>query len=62
MIGPIVGKFRKRLVLDLSVSIGLGVAAGYVFWYGWHLPSVRRRDEYYLKYEQKKLGHSEQGI
>jgi len=31
-IAPIVGKFRKRVILDLSAGIGLGVAAGFAFW------------------------------
>ncbi|KAL4062605.1 cytochrome-c oxidase subunit VIIa [Scleroderma citrinum] len=36
-IAPITGKLRKRLWLDLSVALGLGVAAAYGFWYGVHL-------------------------
>ncbi|KZT56896.1 cytochrome-c oxidase, partial [Calocera cornea HHB12733] len=51
---PIVGKLRKRLVLDLTCSIGLGIAMGYSYWYGIHLPSVRRRDDYYLKLERER--------
>ncbi|GHJ88455.1 hypothetical protein NliqN6_4857 [Naganishia liquefaciens] len=53
-VAPIIGKFRKRLILDLSVAIGLGTAAGYGYWYGVHLPNARVRDLYYLKYEQNK--------
>ena len=32
-IAPITGKLRKRFWLDLSVALGLGVSAGYAFWY-----------------------------
>ena len=31
-IQPITGRLRKRLWLDLSVALGLGVAAGYTYW------------------------------
>jgi len=53
-IAPITGKLRRRLITDLSVAMGLGVSGGYLFWYGYVLPSVRRREEFYLKYEQSK--------
>jgi len=53
-IAPITGKLRRRLITDLSVGMGLGVAGGYIFWYGWHLPDVKRREEFYLKYESEK--------
>ncbi|KAJ9106127.1 hypothetical protein QFC21_001269 [Naganishia friedmannii] len=53
-VAPIVGKLRKRLILDLTVALGLGTASGYVYWYGFHLPASRTRDLYYLKYEQNK--------
>ncbi|KAF9224017.1 hypothetical protein BS17DRAFT_780355 [Gyrodon lividus] len=36
-IAPITGKLRKRLWLDLSVALGLGVTSAYAFWYGSHL-------------------------
>jgi cytochrome c oxidase subunit 7 len=32
-IAPITGKLRKRLWLDLTCALGLGVAAGYAYWY-----------------------------
>jgi len=28
---------------------------GYLFWYGYHVPAVRRRDIYYDKLEREKL-------
>lgn len=32
-IAPIVGKLRKRALLDLSLGIGLGFSAAYAFWW-----------------------------
>ena len=32
-IAPITGKLRKRFWLDLGCALGLGVSAGYAFWY-----------------------------
>ncbi|QRW16964.1 hypothetical protein RhiXN_04966 [Rhizoctonia solani] len=48
-IAPITGKLRKRLILDITAALGLGTAAGYGYWYGIHLPSVRHREEFYRK-------------
>ncbi|KAF2742759.1 cytochrome c oxidase family protein-like protein [Sporormia fimetaria CBS 119925] len=54
-IKPITGMLRRRIVLDLSVSIGLGVAAGYGWWYeGYHVPAVRHRDAFYQKIEDER--------
>ncbi|EMD38958.1 hypothetical protein CERSUDRAFT_81752 [Gelatoporia subvermispora B] len=53
-IAPITGKLRKRFWLDLTVSLGLGVSAGYAFWYGVHLPKVQKQEEFYLKLERQK--------
>lgn len=36
-IAPITGKLRKRLWMDLSLALGLGISAGYTYW------SVHRR-------------------
>lgn len=54
-IAPIVGKLRKRAILDLSLGIGLGFSAAYAFWYGYHLKAVERRENFYLKLEKEKL-------
>jgi len=54
-IAPIVGKLRKRMILDLSLGIGLGISGAYAFWYGFHLPKVERRENFYLKLEKEKL-------
>ncbi|KAF2477164.1 cytochrome c oxidase family protein-like protein [Lindgomyces ingoldianus] len=51
---PIVGMLRRAAVLDISVALGLGTAAGYGFWYGYHVPSVRHRDAFYQKIEDER--------
>ncbi|KAH7136066.1 hypothetical protein B0J11DRAFT_519845 [Dendryphion nanum] len=53
-IKPITGMLRRTVVLDLSVAIGLGVAAGYGWWYGYHVPAVRHRDAFYQQIEEKR--------
>ncbi|KAF8269804.1 COX7A, subunit VIIa of cytochrome c oxidase [Lactarius quietus] len=53
-IAPITGKLRKRLWLDLSCGLGLGISAAYAYWYGIHLKSVQRQEEFYLKLERQR--------
>ncbi|CAD6572018.1 MAG: hypothetical protein TREMPRED_000436 [Tremellales sp. Tagirdzhanova-0007] len=52
---PIVGKLRRKLIADLSIAMGLGVSCGYLYWYSVHIPAMKKRDDFYLKYEAKKL-------
>ncbi|THV02467.1 cytochrome-c oxidase, subunit VIIa [Dendrothele bispora CBS 962.96] len=59
MIAPIVGKLRKRFIVDLSCSLGLGTAAAYAYWYGSHLKAVERQENFYLKLEKEKLASSQ---
>ncbi|GAB1732362.1 hypothetical protein NU195Hw_g7306t1 [Hortaea werneckii] len=54
MVKPITGMLRRGLVLDLSVAFGLGTASGYFWWYGFHMPAVRRRDLFYAKLEDQR--------
>ncbi|KIM65990.1 hypothetical protein SCLCIDRAFT_22210 [Scleroderma citrinum Foug A] len=58
-IAPITGKLRKRLWLDLSVALGLGVAAAYGFWYGIHLKAVQRQESFYLRLERNRAQEQE---
>ncbi|KAI6249722.1 Cytochrome c oxidase subunit 9, mitochondrial [Erysiphe necator] len=53
-IKPITGMLRRGLVLDLSIAFGLGTSFGYLFWYGVHIPKVRKRDYYYTKLEEER--------
>ncbi|ORY78582.1 cytochrome c oxidase family protein-like protein, partial [Protomyces lactucae-debilis] len=50
------GKLRKQLMVDLSVAFGLGIGGGYAFWFGYHIPAVRKRDAYYAKLESQGTG------
>src|SRR5579871_4595105 len=51
---PIVGKLRRQILLDISVAFGVGMTMGYLFWYGYHVPAVRRRDIYYERLERER--------
>ncbi|KAL4796288.1 hypothetical protein BDV19DRAFT_388427 [Aspergillus venezuelensis] len=53
-IAPITGMLRRNLVLDLSTAFGFGTTFGYLWWYGYHLPRVRARDNYYNRLEQER--------
>ncbi|KAH8599373.1 hypothetical protein B0O99DRAFT_505071 [Bisporella sp. PMI_857] len=55
---PITGMLRRTLVLDLSVAFGLGTVAGYAFWYGYHVPAVRKRDLFYSKLEDQRAANA----
>ncbi|KIK08827.1 hypothetical protein K443DRAFT_83836 [Laccaria amethystina LaAM-08-1] len=55
MIAPITGKLRKRFWLDVGCSIGLGVAAGYAYWYGVHLKALERQENFYIKLERDRV-------
>ncbi|EOQ99508.1 hypothetical protein E3P92_03257 [Wallemia ichthyophaga] len=53
-IAPITGKFRKGVIRDISVSLGLGTALGYAYWHIFHIPKATRRDQFYLKLAAEK--------
>ncbi|TVY68934.1 Cytochrome c oxidase subunit 7A [Lachnellula suecica] len=59
-VAPITGMLRRGLVLDLSVAGGLGTTFGYLFWYGYHVPAVRKRDAFYSKLEDKRAAEAGQ--
>ncbi|PNY29571.1 Cytochrome c oxidase subunit 7A [Tolypocladium capitatum] len=53
-IKPITGILRRRLILDLTIGLGAGVAMANWFWYGFHMPRTNLRDAYYNKLEEKR--------
>jgi len=57
-IAPVVGKLRKRLILDLSAGIGLGTAAGFGYWYWVKVPTVRREEAFYIKYAAERAANA----
>ncbi|RKP39142.1 hypothetical protein BJ085DRAFT_19362 [Dimargaris cristalligena] len=48
-IAPITGKVRRAIIFDISLGLGLGIAGGYAFWYGAHVPGIKRNEIYYAK-------------
>lgn len=44
-------KLPQRYGTPANGITGLGVTAGYAFWYGYHVPTVRQRDAFYEKLE-----------
>ncbi|EKD02770.1 cytochrome-c oxidase [Trichosporon asahii var. asahii CBS 8904] len=55
-VAPITGMLKKRLLFDIGAGLGLGFAGGYAFWYGVHVPMMKKRDNYYAKLDAKKYG------
>ncbi|KAF8074827.1 cytochrome-c oxidase subunit VIIa [Lyophyllum atratum] len=53
-IAPITGMLRKRFWLDLTCALGLGTAAGYGYWYGYHLKHLERQENFYIKLERER--------
>jgi len=53
-IKPITGMLRRNLILDLGIALGLGVAMGNLFWYGYHMPRIVARDNFYKKLEDER--------
>ncbi|KXN87424.1 hypothetical protein AN958_08855 [Leucoagaricus sp. SymC.cos] len=58
-IAPIVGKLRKRFFIDLSCAFGLGIGAGYAYWYGVHLKALERQENFYVKLERERVQASQ---
>ncbi|KAK3954419.1 hypothetical protein QBC32DRAFT_88464 [Pseudoneurospora amorphoporcata] len=53
-IRPITGMFRRGLMLDLGISLGLGFVFANAYWYGYHVPRTNARDAYYKKLEEER--------
>lgn len=43
-------------ITDFLDYAGLGTTVGYLYWYGYHVPAVRKRDLFYAKLEEKREG------
>lgn len=54
MIAPITGKFRRQVIKDISLGLGLGALGGAAWWNLYHLPKAAQRDAYYAKLEASK--------
>lgn len=49
-----VAELKSGVIHDTNSSQGLGTTFGYLWWYGFHLPRVRRRDQFYAKLEDER--------
>jgi len=58
-IRPIVGIVRKQLYFDLVVALGGGTAVAYGYWYGYYLPSVKKRRDFYVNLEKEMAAERE---
>ncbi|KAF8716603.1 hypothetical protein AX14_012283 [Amanita brunnescens Koide BX004] len=57
-IAPITGKLRKQFWLDIGCAFGLGISAGYAYWYGSHLKQLDRQETYYVRLEKQRAAAS----
>ncbi|KAI9022607.1 cytochrome c oxidase subunit 7A [Hyaloraphidium curvatum] len=53
-IAPIVGKFRRQIIRDISLCLATGTVGAYVFWYTEHVPKFNRIDGYYQRLAEAK--------
>ncbi|CAG8450250.1 9261_t:CDS:2 [Diversispora eburnea] len=53
-ISPITGMVRKSAFIDITASLVLGTFSGYAYWYGYHVPIVRKREAYYSKLRENQ--------
>ncbi|POY71776.1 hypothetical protein BMF94_5137 [Rhodotorula taiwanensis] len=53
-IAPIRGALRRSALTHITLGISCGLAGGFAFWYGHHVPKVGARDAWYMEQEQKK--------
>ncbi len=53
-IAPITGTLKRRIILDLSTALTLGLIGGYGWWYGFHKPYVAKRDAWYTAQANKE--------
>lgn len=49
---------RRKLSREILTSLGLGVAAGAIYWYSIVLPRRRRYEDFYRNYDAKAVADS----
>lgn len=47
-------RIQLSLLIPIPLPAGLGTAFGYLWWYGFHIPRVRARDQFYAKLEDQR--------
>ncbi|CAA22543.1 cytochrome c oxidase subunit VIIa [Schizosaccharomyces pombe] len=53
-VGPVTGMFKRRIVTDFSVTMILGTLGACYWWFGYHKPAARQREEFYVKLAAEK--------
>ncbi|KAG8754795.1 hypothetical protein FRC14_004636 [Serendipita sp. 396] len=53
-IAPITGKLRRRIWTDIGTALGLGFSGAYAYWYFYYIPTVRHKQEFYVKLEKAR--------
>jgi len=56
----VAGTLGKRITRDILVAFGLGVPAGYLWWYSYHVPQAKKRDAWYADYAAKKAAEDDE--
>lgn len=46
-IAPITGILKKKIIVDVSIGLGIGAVAGSYWWWGFHKGKVQKREDYY---------------
>lgn len=47
-------EFIRRIVTDFSVTMILGTLGACYWWFGYHKPAARQREEFYVKLAAEK--------
>ncbi|AMD19929.1 HCL222Wp [Eremothecium sinecaudum] len=53
-IAPITGTLKKKIIFDISVGFTIGGVLGAAWWWGFHVPKVNKREDYYAKLAKEK--------
>jgi cytochrome c oxidase subunit 7 len=46
-IAPITGTLKKKIAVDISIGLTLGLGAASYWWWGFHKTKVQKREDYY---------------
>ena len=53
-IAPSTGTLRKKIITDITVGFGCGFVLANIWWYGEHIPMVKKREAFYAKQAAEK--------
>jgi cytochrome c oxidase subunit 7 len=46
-IAPITGTLKKKIAVDVSIGLTLGLGFASYWWWGFHKTKVQKREDYY---------------